>query len=81
MVNSAGVEGGRTTPDSVDFIALLQKKLREIGTILARHAGDHCPLKRHAASPLSCLRESIPDHSHRAAFSCFLDLGLPIVSE
>jgi hypothetical protein len=39
----------------VDFIALLKKKLGEIGTILAGYTSDYCPLKRHAASPSSCL--------------------------
>jgi hypothetical protein len=67
----------------VDFIALLKKKLREIGTVLAGYTSDYCPLKRHAASPssCSCLYDNTPDHRHRRGSSCFLDLGLPIVRE
>jgi len=65
----------------VYFIALLKKKLREIGTVLAGYNSDYCPLKRHAASPFSCLCSNTPDHRHRAASSYFLDLSLPIVSE
>jgi hypothetical protein len=59
----------------------LQKKLGQIRTVLASHAGDYCPLKGHAASPSSWLCDNTPDRRHRTAIPCFLDLSLPIVSE
>jgi hypothetical protein len=40
MIDSSGIERRRAAPDSVDFISLLQKKLREIGTILAGHTSN-----------------------------------------
>jgi hypothetical protein len=34
MLNSAGVEGGRATDDTVDLVTLLDQELSEVGTIL-----------------------------------------------
>jgi len=65
----------------VDFIALLKKKLGQIGTVLASYTGDYRPLKGHAASPSSYCGTTTLDRRHRTASSCFLDLSLPIVSE
>src|SRR6476469_5655924 len=52
MIDSSRVERRRTAPDSMDFIALLKKKLREIRAVLAGHSGDQCPLRSHCVSPL-----------------------------
>jgi hypothetical protein len=40
MINTLGVEGAGAADDTVDFVALLQEKLSEVGTILAGDAGD-----------------------------------------
>ena len=34
VLDSAGVEGGRTTNDTVDLVTLLDQELSEVGTIL-----------------------------------------------
>mmetsp|Transcript_1083 Transcript_1083/g.1870 ORF Transcript_1083/g.1870 Transcript_1083/m.1870 type:complete len:369 (+) Transcript_1083:223-1329(+) len=40
VINTAGVEGRRTTDDAVDNVALLEEELGEVGTILAGDTGD-----------------------------------------
>jgi hypothetical protein len=40
VVDAVGVQQGRAALDSVDFIALLEKELCEIGAILSGDAGD-----------------------------------------
>ena len=40
MVYPSRVKRARTPDNSMDFVALMEKKFSEIGTILARNAGD-----------------------------------------
>jgi hypothetical protein len=40
VVDATGVEGGGSSDDAVDLVALLQEQLGEVGAVLARNAGD-----------------------------------------
>ena len=42
MINTICIEQGGAAFDTVDFIALVQKEFRQIGTVLPGNAGDEC---------------------------------------
>ena len=48
VVDALGVEERRTALDAVHLVALLQKKLGEIGPVLPGDAGDECGFLAHA---------------------------------
>ena len=42
VVDARGVERRRPTLDAMNFIALIQQELRQIGAVLTGNAGDKC---------------------------------------
>jgi len=40
VVDAVGVEQAAAALDAVDFVALLEQELGEVGAVLARNAGD-----------------------------------------
>ncbi|MPN47678.1 hypothetical protein SDC9_195282 [bioreactor metagenome] len=53
VIDALGVEGGGTTLDAMDLVALFQQKFRQIGAVLtgdSRDQGSFCLC--HVASPL-----------------------------
>ena len=50
MVYAARVEGARTADEPVNFVSLVQQKLRQIGAVLSRDACDECSFHRHSST-------------------------------
>ncbi|MNZ88428.1 hypothetical protein D3C78_1073200 [compost metagenome] len=62
VVDTVGVEGGRTTLDAVNDVALFQQKLREVGAVLSGHASNECNFTAHGVIPsVAKLRRLISD--------------------